>query len=51
MAGLAHCSLLEELYLSHNGIQCLQVSADTLALETSTHTLGKLGRLVPVCLF
>ena len=51
MAGLAHCSLLEELYLSHNGIQCLQVSAATLALMTSTHTSGKLGRLVPVCLF
>lgn len=26
MAGLQHCSQLEELYLSHNGIQRLEVS-------------------------
>lgn len=25
MAGLQHCTLLEELYLSHNGIQRLEV--------------------------
>jgi len=38
MAGLHHCTALEELYLSHNGIRCIQASPGTLPAVTALKT-------------